>query len=51
MELPAPLGLEGWYAADVTNSGVIVGSAYTPTGETHAGPWRVRQIRASIAKD
>jgi len=40
LELPAPAGLDGYYAADVTNSGLIVGAAYDDTG-THAVLWMV----------
>jgi uncharacterized membrane protein len=47
LELPAPAGLEGWYAADVNNAGWIVGAAYNASGETHAVLWRVRRARAA----
>ena len=40
-ELPAPAGLQrGFYAADINNSGQIVGTAYS-SQETHAVMWKV----------
>ena len=44
IELPAPEGLEGYYAADVTNSGLIVGAAYNETG-IHAVLWIVKHAQ------